>query len=148
MCNCNTQDTIENYGPVHLHPNEYPIPQDERGLHKCHTGMYPCDQFPEGYHMPMTSECPPNGPVVMRHSSDPAVRYGFPGDAASNNEVGTGCMNLNCMCPNCHGDCKCGNCGKEEFVGYVGLEMNMTNIIVLAILGYVAWRLYNGKKLF
>ena len=42
---------MENYREVYgqlEHPStlgDYPIHQDERGIHKCSTGMYPCDQF-------------------------------------------------------------------------------------------------------
>lgn len=109
---------IENYGAVYLHPDEYPEPEDLSERHGCADGMYPCDRFPESAN-DMVSNCPVKGPLAMNNSPDPEKRYGNPCNAHEGAVVGTGCMNLDCMCPNCHGDCKCGagSNKSEQFVG-------------------------------
>jgi hypothetical protein len=153
MCDCNnnnsTGGSVEHYGNIHLNPNEYPIPQDERGIHKCGTGMYPCDHFPEGYHMPVTPECPTKGPISRSHATDPAQRYKFYDQQTHN--VGTGCMNLDCMCPNCNGDCKC----LKGMLGGMNLStmtmnlrtMNLStmNYVGIAIILYILYYLINSK---
>lgn len=111
-------ETVENYGPVHLHPNEYPIHENEQAMHKCKLGMYPCDDFASN--TPDWQSCTHQGPFAMSHATNPSKRYGHPSDMASNNEAGTGCMNLSCMCKNCHGDCKCGAAAPFMGVPFVG----------------------------
>jgi hypothetical protein len=135
---------MEHYGNIHLNPNEYPIPQDERGIHKCDTGMYPCDQFPDGYKMPVTPECPIKGPISRSHATNPDERYKFFDQKTHN--VGAGCMNLDCMCPNCNGDCKC---LKEKMNGlnFGGMTDfgGMINYIGIAIILYILYLLLNSK---
>jgi hypothetical protein len=124
----------EHYGPVHYNPGEYPIPQDERGIHKCDTGMYPCDQFDADFHMPVENRCQVAGPLAMSHRPDPALRYQIPVDASSKTEIaGTGCMNLNCTCPNCQGDCKCGT-------NQIKTGGNVMLLILAALLAYMVYR--------
>jgi hypothetical protein len=140
MCDCNKQ--IEHYGNIHLNPNEYPIPQDERGIHKCETGMYPCDHFPDEFHMPVTPECPIQGPISRNHATDPKKRYKYFDQQTHN--VGAGCMNLNCMCPNCNGDCKC---AKETIIlGGFNTGLTMTMLVGAAFIVFILYYLYNRKN--
>jgi len=120
------------YTPVRNTPGEYPIPQDERGIHKCESGMYPCDQFDADFQMPVENRCQVEGPLAMSHRSDPALRYKQPPGA--NEVVGTGCMNPDCMCPNCQGDCRCG--AAKDFA----LGGNVMLYILAALLLYIVYR--------
>jgi hypothetical protein len=141
MCDCNkNNEQIEHYGNTHLNPNEYPIPQDERGIHKCETGMYPCDHFPDDFHIPPT--CPINTPISRSHSTDPNKRYKHIDQNTHN--VGTGCMNLDCMCPNCNGDC---SCAKGSTAVIAGTKYNMMNLVGAALIVFALYYFYiNNKK--
>ena len=144
-----TDHQVEHYGPVHLHPNVYPIHANEQELHMCGTGMYPCDDFPGNF---VAGEglsgqsCTPRGPQAINNSTNPAERYGHPG--ASTGNVGVGCMNLNCMAPNCHGTVNC----TEGFVGGLGLpNLDFSQLIQYIVIGFLFYYLYcmvTGKKLF
>jgi hypothetical protein len=141
---------IETYGDSHLHSGFYPIAENEKEMHRCDEGMYN-DDFPEDYRVGPVSQH--EGPIILNNSSDPLVRYGRPEDEARNYEVGTGCMNLNCMAPNCHGQIRCPHCGnskvgKEGFGIGCGCSVNNDTLFYLgvALALFVLWYFYLRKK--
>ena len=145
-------NTVENYGPVHLHPNVYPL-QNVQDMHMCGSGMYPCDDFPAGFSASAGEgqSCTPNGPQAISNSSNPAERYGLGGgDHSGNYEVGTGCMNLSCMAPNCHGAVKCPSCNSVEgFIGGAGFGLSdLVKYIAIGLIAYLVYCMITGKKLF
>ena len=132
---CDTCGTTEFLGYSQLNPNDYPIPQDERGIHKCETGMYPCDKFPKGFHMPVTPQCPATKPLAMNNGSDPGFRY--EPLARPDQIVGTGCMNLGCTCANCHGSCKCNKFQQQQLLP---LNLSWTEILIILVILYLLYR--------
>ena len=61
-------------------------------------------------------------------------------------EVGTGCMNPQCMCHNCQGDCKCNKGLTEGFIGRVmimGHDLKFWAVTVLV--AYLVYK-YMSKK--
>lgn len=139
-----TDHNIEHYGPVHLHPNVYPLHANEQEMHMCDTGMYPCDDFTANVGSG-ESLCIPTGPQAQNHSSDPAERYGEP--AGSAGEVSVGCMNPSCQAPNCHGTVRCA----EGFIGGDLQGLSLNKILQYAILGFLLYFMYcklTGKKMF
>ena len=82
--------------------------------------MYPQDQFDAGFRMPITPNCDDGAPLAISNNSDPNKRYQTYGGV-----TGTGCMNLDCVCPNCLGDCKCGKGGNGMRRGRGGDSLMM-----------------------
>lgn len=143
---------IETYGDPHLHSGYYPIAENEKEMHRCEEGMY-CDNFPADYRSGPIDNCPSDKPVVVSVSMDPRIRYKS-ADDNGNYQVGVGCMNLNCMCKNCHGDCKCGNCQapQQALVENFGLGCGCTvdnatmTYLVLGLGLFAFWFFYLKKK--
>lgn len=129
---CGNQQLVENYGDPHLHFGGNPMAVNEAAMHGCSGECYYGDRWPAkeaiaqsidaglplqevtGKDAPGSCGCPPHRifhqdgqPIAQNNSSDPNKRYASPEDLSGNFEVGVGCSNLRCMCPNCHGDCKC-----------------------------------------
>lgn len=141
---------IETYGDPHLHSGFYPIAKNEKEMHRCDEGMY-CDNFPDDYRVGPI-QTPHEGPVVIRHSSNPAVRYGYADDQSGKNyEVGTGCMNLDCMAPNCHGQIRCPHCKADLKEGFgIGCGCSLSDgtlfYLVLALALFALWYFYLRKQ--
>ncbi len=128
---CKNKNLVENYGDPHLHHGDSPIAVNEAAMHDCPGSCYFGDTWPAQEAIANSIESgrslyadygkgkdhcgcgsghqfqKPGQPVAVTHNSDPNVRYQMPEDASANYEIGVGCSNLRCMCPNCHGDCKC-----------------------------------------
>lgn len=98
--------TIENYGDVHLHTGDSPLPANEAIMQGCAGSCYFGSAWPEQKALADSIDNPvPKQIVAINNNPDPRKRYEvIPSEPA---DVGVGCMNLNCMCANCHGDCKC-----------------------------------------
>ena len=102
----NNKYLIEKYGDIHLHTGGYPLPVNEAEMQECSGSCYYGSSWPQEEALANSIDNPnPKQIVAINNSPDPNKRYAtIPSEPA---DIGVGCMNLNCMCPNCHGDCKC-----------------------------------------
>jgi hypothetical protein len=97
---------IEKYGDPHLHTGVSPLPVNEAEYQQCPGSCYYGCEWPEQKALADSIDNPnPPQIVAINNNPDPKKRYAvIPSEPA---DIGVGCMNLNCMCANCHGDCKC-----------------------------------------
>ena len=106
----NNRRIIEKYGDVHLHTGVSPLPANEAEMQGCPGACYYGSAWPEQKALADSIDNPsPHQIVAINNNPDPKKRYAvIPSEQV---EVGVGCMNLNCMAPNCHGEAKCAkNC--------------------------------------
>lgn len=104
---CGKRELIENYGDPHLHHGASPFAPHEAAAQECPGACYFGDQWPQVQRQVAALD-DSNTLQVVNQSNDPSKRYGYSSSGdATKYEIGTGCMNTRCMCPNCHGDCKC-----------------------------------------
>lgn len=121
---------VETYGDPHLHPGVY---EDSSVFNKdCmmepRMGPANCDEIARVAERTIHME--------QRAGNNPFVFEEVPKYAQPGFVVGTGCMNAECHCKNCHGDCMC-QAHQPRLLSKV--HDNVTNIInmVLALVPHV-----------
>ena len=107
-CGNRNPNIIERYGDVHLHTGPYPIPVNEAAEQDCSGSCYYGESWPEQEALANSINQPePPRLVAINNNPDPSKRYAMIPSENLGGEIGVGCMNTRCMCPNCHGSCNC-----------------------------------------
>ena len=105
---CGNKDLVEKYGDIHLHTGPFPLPVNEASAQECSGACYYGNQWPEQEALANSIDHPqPPRLQAINNNPDPSKRYALVPSSDPDAEIGVGCMNTRCMCPNCHGDCKC-----------------------------------------
>ena len=100
------KNIIEKYGDVHLHTGPFPLPVNEASAQECSGACYYGKMWPEQKALADSIDRPkPKQLVAINNNPSPCKRYAY--IPRQGGDIGVGCMNTRCMCPNCHGDCKC-----------------------------------------